>query len=356
MKKITYLIAATVLLLTACSKDDTPTPAVDFTQQEDSVINDFVNRTAIPQYQGLAAAANVLNIAVDTLHNNPTTINLQAAKLAWKNVRVNWEQCEGFLFGPIEDNDYDPNTDTWPTDYTQLDSIITSSNPLEVSDIANLPQSLRGYHPIEFVLFGRGSGRTVTNFTDTPRLLKYAVSLSDDLYTNNALPLLQSWTAGGDNYAQKILNPSSSNNKFKTKQDVFLAIIGAMSDICGEVGEGKMKEPFDAHDSTITESPYSNNTTTDFKNNIIGIQNVYMGLNGGRGLKDLVALKNKNLDNQIQAKITEAINSFNNITLPYEQAIYTQRSLVQQTMDKLGELKVLLDNDLTTFVTTYVKD
>ena len=75
-----------------------------------------------------------------------------------------------------------------------------------------------------------------------------------------------------------------------------------------------MKEPFDAYDSTITESPYSSNTLIDFKNNIIGLQNVYMGLNGGKGLHDLVAAKQSALDQQIQTKISAALISFDQIT------------------------------------------
>ncbi len=95
--------------------------------------------------------------------------------------------------------------------------------------------------------------------------------------------------------------------------------------------DGKMYVPFVNRDSTITESPYSDNSLIDFKNNIIGLQNVYMGLNGGLGLKDLVAAKNKSLDNQIQGQISAAVSSFNNITERYEQAIFDQRTQVQQT-------------------------
>jgi putative iron-regulated protein len=117
-----------------------------------------------------------------------------------------------------------------------------------------------------------------------------------------------------------------------------------------------MFAPYNKRDSTITESPYSDNSLIDFKNNIIGAQNVYLGLNGGLGMKDLVAAKNKNLDNQIQAQFTAAINSFNNITERYEQAILDQRVQVQQTMTQIQALQSLLDNDLVNFLKTNVQD
>ncbi|MBS1934379.1 MAG: hypothetical protein JST96_10305, partial [Bacteroidetes bacterium] len=199
-----------------------------------------------------------------------------------------------------------------------------------------------------------GDGRTAAELT--PRLLTYASSLSGDLLYNNIQPLYQSWTSAPTNYIQQVLTAGSGSTKFPKRQDLFLAIIGAMSDICNEVGSEKMYEPFINKDSTITESPYSGNTLSDFKDNIVGLQNVYLGLNGGTGIKDLVASKNKNLDNQIQAQITAAVNSFSNITVRYEVAIYTQRTQVQAVMTQLSNLKDLLDNDLKNFVTQYVQD
>lgn len=354
MKKIILPVIAIVVLMSSCNKAPVNQTTNSFATEEQTVINDFVNNTALPQYSSLTNAAVSLNGSIVTLSSNTTDANLAASRASWRNIRVVWEQCEGYLFGPVEDNNYDPNTDTWPTDYTQLDSLLASSNPLEVNDVAALPQSLRGYHPLEYVIFGHGDGRTAAQLT--PRLLKYATSLSSDILYNNVQPLYQSWTGAPDNYAQQILTAGSGSTKFPKKQDLFLAIVGAMSDICNEVGSEKMYDPFIHKDSSITESPYSDNTLSDFRNNIIGLQNVYLGLNGNTGLKDLVALTNKSLDNQIQAQITAAINSFSNITDSYEEAIFDQRVQVQQTMDQLTTLKGLLDNDLSSFITVNVKD
>jgi predicted lipoprotein len=349
--KMTLSIAAVVLTI-SCNKAPSSTSSTS-SDIEQTVIKDFVNNVALGQYSNLTNAAVSLNGASTTLKSTPSNDNLAASQTAWKNIRHVWEQSEGFLFGPVEDNDYDPNTDTWPTDYVQMDSVLASSNPLQVSDVASLQQSLRGYHPVEYVIFGRGDGRTIAQLT--PRLLQYATSLSSDILYNNVQPLYESW-ANANGYAQQVLNAGSGSTKFPKRQDLFYAIVGAMSDICNEVGSEKMYEPFINHDSTITESPYSNNTTSDFKDNIIGVRNVYFGLNSGTGIKDLVASKNKSLDNQIQAAITAAINSFDNITVTYEQAIFTQRTQIQQTMDAISTLKDLLDNDLKSFVTQYVQD
>ncbi|HTJ10745.1 MAG TPA: imelysin family protein [Dinghuibacter sp.] len=363
MKKI--LVAATALLtLGACHKATTSLNTESFADIETDVINDFVNKTALPQYDSLVAANTALNNDALSLQAGATSTNLAQAQADWKLVRKYWEQCEGFLIGPVEAYSYDPNTDTWPTDHTQLDSLLASSNPLSVSDVASLSQNLRGYHPIEYLIFRNGESVARTPGSFTARELQYLVSLTADVLDNNVKPLLSSWTSAPVAYAQAISGAGSASNQvYPTKLSFFLDVSGdnGMAGICNEVGEqdpdGKMYEPFVTRDSTITESPYSDNSLTDFKNNIIGAQNVYMGINGGKGIKDLVAAKNKDLDNQIQAQFTATINSFNNIYPErYEQAILDNRSLVQATLSQLQTLESLLDTDLVNFLKNNVKD
>jgi predicted lipoprotein len=353
MKPYILTFFAAGFLFSACHKaSQTNNSSGDFATLETQVITDFTNNVALGQYSALTSSAVSLNQSVTTLNAETNETNLLASQASWKNIRSTWEQCEGFLFGPVEDNDYDPNTDTWPTDYTQMDSLLASSNALQTDDIKNLPQSLRGYHPLEYILFGKGGSRVASDINARQKL--YMVSLAADILYNNVQPMYNDWNMAPIDFKNQVLTAGTGSTQFATKQELFLNIVSGMSDICGEVGDSKMFEPFTARDSTITESPYSSNTLDDFRHNIIGLQNVYLGLN--KGMKDLVAAKNQDLDNQIRAKIQAAISSFDNITQRYEQAIYNQRTQVQQTMDQLNSLKDLLDNDLTDFVKANIKD
>lgn len=354
MKSIILLISITTIFFASCHKADVSAPSEDFTTTEQTVLTDFVNNTAIPQYSNLVSAAVGLNSSIQTLVSSPTNENIAAAQASWKSTRSTWEECEGFLIGPVEDNDYDPNTDTWPTDYTQMDSLLASSNALQLNDVEALPQTLRGYHPIEYLIFGIGGSKKAAEII--ARQKQYLSSLAGDLLYNNVQELYQSWTSNSINYAQQIITAGNGSTIYSTKQDAFLAIVGAMSDICNEVGSGKMYDPFIAKDSFLTESPYSGNTLIDFKSNIVGVRNVYLGLNGNAGIKDLIAAKNKNLDNQVQAQLTAAINSFDNITQRYEEAIFNQRTQIEQTMQQLEKLKNLIDGDVADFIRQNVKD
>lgn len=358
MKKMTIcLLALNTLILASCHKadDNGGSAATDFNTLKSTVLTDFTNNVAVTGYLKLSTAAANLNTSINALNDNANQTNLDAAKANWKSMRETWEQCEGFLFGPVEDNDYDPNMDTWPTDYTQMDSLLASSNALSVNDVQNLTLSLRGYHPIEYILFGDHGSRKPGDIT--ARQKKYMISLATDL-NNTCNALYLSWVSAPVNYAQTVITAGKGSTKYAKKQEAYLDMLGGMIDICEEVGEGKIKEPFDAKDPQIVESPYSGNSLADFKNNIIGLQNVYMGLNGGKSLKDLVAAKNKSLDNTIQTKITAAVNSFNTVNVTLEQAILDndQRVKLQQIMTTLGTLKETLDGDLRNFIMTNIQD
>jgi putative iron-regulated protein len=363
----TWILGSAVLfelVAPGCSKSLGGGNTQPFTEVETEVITDFVNKVALPQYESLVTAATLLNTDINTLVSDPTTDHLAAAQADWRAVRTVWERCEGFLIGPVEANDYDPNSDTWPTDYHQMDSLLASGNPLAESDVQALPQTLRGYHPIEYLIFGEGGSRVPADLD--ARKKQYLLSLSADLLNNDVKPLQASWTTGADSYSQAILTAGTGNDVYAARLAFFLDVTGdnGMAGICNEVGEqdpdGKMYNPYINKDSSLAESPYSGNSLADFKNNIIGLQQVYMGLNGSKGIKDLVAAKNKSLDNQIQAAITAAVNSFDNISGSnnerFELAIFDRRTQIAATMSQLNSLQTLLAGDLTNFIQQYVKD
>lgn len=354
MKK-TIIAFAGVLAFSACNKSESIDTTTDFNTLKTEVLSDFTTHVAVASYKDLNDGAINLYNSLQALNANATEANLLAARQSWKDMRAVWEQCEGFLFGPVEDNNYDPNMDTWPTDYVQMDSLLASSQSLALTDIQNITLSLRGFHPIEYIIFGNHGNRTAASLT--ARQKTYMISLAEDL-KNNCSALYTSWISNPVNFANEVKTAGAGSTVFATKKEAYFAIAEAMIGICEEVGEGKMKEPFDGMDPSTVESPYSGNSLIDFKNNIIGLQNVYLGRykTDGKGLNDLVAAKNKALDQKLQNQMIAAINSFDNITVTYEEAIISQRVQAQQVMQTLGVLKTTLDGELKPFILQYITD
>lgn len=353
MKRSFIILAAASVCLFACKKSENNNAA---TVTSHEVITDFVNKTALPLYADLQAKATLLNTAVNTLNTAPNATNLQAARTAWQDVRSSWEQCEGFLIGPVEDENYDPNMDTWPVDYLQLDSFTLHSTSFTPADIQNVGQSLRGFHPLESILWGKSGNATADSIT--PKQKQYMVGLAQDVL-NTVSSLNHSWLTTGGNFQALMLNAGNGSTRYITRKEAILAIVAGMSDICGEVGGGKIYEPFTLMDSTKTESPFSHNSIIDFTNNMKGAQQVYLcSYNGATGasISKLIAARNLSLDNKIKDQFAAAITALGNITVPFETAIHTQRTQLQNAMNAINTLQATLDGDAKTFVQMYVTD
>ena len=347
-RNILYALILVLMGLSACKKDKDDN--IVTAPQGDSVLLDFTYVLAKPNYRDIKDKAGALKDAIDALNANPGTTTLLAAQDAWRAVRIPWEQAEGYLFGPAEDYNYDPATDTWPVNTTELDSLLASNNPLQLADIELLQYSLKGYHPIEYVLFGVGGSRTPSELT--ARHLQYVVSLSQSLY-NATSGLVDHWEI----FAEQLTTAGNGSTRFSTRKDAFLAIVGAMQGICDEVANGKMKEPLDNHDSSLVESQYAHNATTDFQNNIIGIENAYFSrYNGvyGKSLHDMVQATQSSLDNVIQSQLTASIAALQVIDPNYGLAIFTQQGQIiaaQQTINDLKNSLGVLENFIHTNIT-----
>jgi uncharacterized iron-regulated protein len=125
--------------------------------------------------------------------------------------------------------------------------------------------------------------------------------------------------------------------------------------ICDEVANGKIAEPFNTQDASLEESPFAKNSLSDFKNNIKSVQNIYLGKYNldNKGIEDLIKAKNLSMDVNVKAKINAALQSLDNISVPFGDAIITQRAQVQKSMDAINDLKKYLEGTVKPFVQTY---
>lgn len=362
MKKFFYSVLSIAVIATViagCSKSNNNLNTTSQTTLEGQVLTDFSNQLVNPDYQDIQAKASIMNDAVNAFVTASTDQNLAATQLAWRNTRAAWESCEGFLFGPVEDNSYDPDMDDWPVNKTDLDSLLASNNPLNVSDITPLQTTLKGFHAIEYIIFGVGSTRKAADIT--PREKTYLVSLAQSLY-NTTTDLRNSWDPAAGNFTAQVINAGKGSATYSSRQAVFLALVGSMSDICDEVANNKMQHPFEIPDSTLSESQFSHNSTNDFTNNIKGVLNAYQSKynnTGGHSISELVASKNTSLNNTLLSQMNAAIASFSALTsqnITFEKAIYTQRSTIKQIQATINTLKNSIDDNLQPFIVANVKD
>ena len=348
------VFAAAIAATAGCKKDkdteqENPAAAADL---DKDVLTSFSVNVSQATYTALADKANSLSIAVQTFDTATTDANLSNCKQLWRDARFSWEQSEAFLFGPAETDNVDPRIDTWPVDYVALDSVLSSSATFSDSYINSLDDALRGFHPIEYLLFGTNGSKTASQFT--AREKEFLTALTANL-KNLTAQLSASWSPAGGNYAAQVTNAGSGGSVYATKRAAFEEMVNAMADICNEVANSKIEEPLVAQNPALEESPFSFNSMTDFTNNIRSVQNVYLGkyTTDGKGLEDLVRANNLSLDATIKSKLNAAIAALNAVTVPFGQAITTQQVQLANAQTAINDLKGVIENDLMTYIQTY---
>lgn len=345
-----FLAIPLVLAASSCSKSKTDDNTPPTNLKADILADISVNVTTA-SYQDMLDKANVLQSAVDALNTTTTDANLAAARTAWKNMRVTWEETEAWLFGPVEADKIDPRIDTWPVDFKQLDDILKSNDVLTEAYVDNLDDALKGFHPIEYLLWGQGGNKTASAFT--AREKDYLKSLTQNL-VKLTTSVRNTWANG---YNKQLATAGSGSTEFPTQQAAYVQLVDAMSDICNEVATSKLNEPFQTQDASKEESPFAQNSIIDFTNNIKGVMVMYQGNFSvdGKGIEDLVRANNLSLDAEIKSKYTAAIASLAGITVPFGQAIKSQPTQIQNAMTKISDLSSVLDTKLKPFLQQQVK-
>lgn len=287
----------------------------------------------------------------------------------------------GFNYYPIKnivikaDYDIDPHIDSWPLDGTALQNLLNNNsmmaeierNPDYVS--ANLGYGLLGFHALEYMLFENAGPRALGKYT-RPQLV-YLVGVANDL-CNMCVRLEASW-AGLDNvteekqtilgdaeleptfdYGASMRNSGKGGSKYRNYKDAAEEIIQGCIDIATEVGSQKIGRPANgtsSEDINYIESPYSQNSKTDFIDNIISIRNTYQGMTSGdASVSDWIEVVDPVLDTEVRNAISTAIEKIQACPAPFvdnrtaqawkDAATYCNNDLVNALTKALTALSV----------------
>src|SRR5262249_41671201 len=116
----------------------------------------------------------------------------------------------------------------------------------------------------------------------------------------------------------------------------------------------KIADPFTQQDRTLEESQFSNNSNSDFADNIRSVQNIYLGTRDGSvglGLSPLVAAKNPALDTQVKTEISAAIAAIGNMTPTFGDAIFNNAPAVEAAQTALHTLQNTLETKVLPLIT-----
>lgn len=340
MKKITSSMIAGLCLSTQALA--TPT--------EQEVIGHYAD-LAHAMYEDSLITAKRLLTTVDTLIATPTDNNLKAARTAWKEARVPYQQTEVYRFGNAIVDDWEGRVNAWPLDEGLIDYVavsygdesdenyyytanIIANKQLMLSgktiDATNITKELltetlheidevetnvaTGYHAIEFLLWGQdlngtgpGAGNRPASDFDTQnckvgncdRRAAY-LKVTTELLIDELAWITKQWTENGE--ARHALLQGN------TKLGIAAIFTGMGSLSYGELAGERMKLGLMVHDPEEEHDCFSDNTHWSHYYDALGIKNVYTGtytrIDGskitGPSAADLITAKDANVDKQLR--------------------------------------------------------
>lgn len=306
---------------------------------------DFVEKTVVPVYHELADASIGLTEACEAMQsafaeNGLTTPLVQTACDKWIEARKYWELSEAFLYGAAGDYNIDPHIDSWPLNRSELEALL--NDPVRMGKMDDeyagtyLGYGLLGFHALEYMLFENAGPRALDKYTSEE--LIFTVAVAGDL-RNQCVRLEAAW-AGLDNvtvekqeiladaeleptfdYGASMSGAGQAGSKYKNFLEAAQEILQGCIDIADEVANQKIGRPANGtsdDDVNYIESPYSQNSKTDFIDNIRSIRNTYQGTNAGdASVSDYVKIVAPEVDQSVRAAIEAAIAGIGECEAPF---------------------------------------
>ena len=362
MYKLTKIIAASIAVPILLGSH------VAFAASKKEVLNHYSD-IAYAKYGDSVKTAKVLQKAIGTLIEKPVPANLEAAKKAWKDARVPYQQTEVYRFGNAIVDDWEGKVNAWPLDEGLIDyvassygstsdenslytanviankSITLSGKTIDTSVITKtlLSETLHevdgveanvatGYHAIEFLLWGQdlngtgeGAGaRPVTDYDvsncssgNCDRRGEY-LKVVTELLIDDLEWMHKQWNKDG----------AARQALLKDEDAGITSILTGLGSLSyGELAGERIKLGVLLHDPEEEHDCFSDNTHNSHFYDILGMQNVYTGnytsvdgkVLSGPSISDLIKKKDSSIDQNIQAELKKSLSAANVLVVSSEQ-------------------------------------
>ena len=375
-----FLAGSATLALTATSA---------LADERANVLSNYAD-IALAGYSDSLVTALALQDAIDALVAAPSVETLDAARTAWIASRVPYQQTEVFRFGnPIVD-DWEGKVNAWPLDEGLMDYVDASyGGPTDENEFAALnvianptfsiagmdvdatvitPELIgevlneadgietnvaRGYHAIEFLLWGQDLNGTDAGAGDRPytdfvqddgctggncdRRVDYLTAATDLLITDLEF-IIDQWDEDGAARTDLLADPDAG----------IVAMITGMGSLSyGEQAGQRMRLGLMLNDPEEEHDCFSDNTHNSHYYDGKGVQNVYLGryerIDGtvveGPGLTSLVAAVNPALDSEVRGKLDATMSALTAIVTAAENGMAYDQMLDRQNAE--GEALIM---------------
>ncbi len=339
------------ILLTSCQKELDEITVNPFPKNdEQSIVIQGLADIEFAIISDWVTGTTALQNSVNIFSKNPNTVNLTTVRTSWKVARNPWESNESFGFGPVGDDGIDGASDDWPFDITAFTQILASNITLNEAYITQMATSTKGFHAIEYLLFGTNGNKAANTFTT--RELKLLELLSNDLKKQSEI-LKSRWMKGSKNsFYDNFVKAGEASSSYKKTSDALGEVVGSMVNIMTELPDTKIEKPLTKKDNNYAESRFADYSFNDYRSNISGVYAVYIGkygnVNATKSISDLVLATNPKIDEKIrtQFKLCLALIDVLQTSTTFNQAILNKPEQLKDLQKEIQKINQILDSEV----------
>ena len=335
-----------LLVLAGCGNSGPRTPPVGR-----ALITELVDNVYLPAMTDVATRMPSLVTAVDALCAAPDLTTLDAARAAWRDVRVPWKHVEAMRVGPVKDLRIDSELDFWPARTDDIEAELALTTTVDDAYVAGLGATRKGLPVIEYILFG-----PLERFTDAngPHTCAYVSALTRRT-AERATALVTAWRPDGGNFRNELVDAGNSSSMYMTLGAAIDAAGNAMIIGVEELEGIKLAKPLGRRDGGIAqpdsvESRFADNAKADLLSSLAGTRAVYTGTYAGvvseESFSAYVRSRDAALDDEVLAQIASCEAGITAWTRPLVELVVSDPATPTAAFDCAKSLLGILKGDV----------
>lgn len=349
------LIAGLLVISQSQCLDYTPGPPGEDWRQ--SFLDEFGNQHLIPVYSALAREAGGLREASAAFCDSLDATSFALVKETWVSTRSLLKRAEVFGLGPYKEYPWrlGPKLDLWPVRPGEIEATLTTEPWATSGNLSAVTGFSKGTPAMEYLLYGTTpEGQSAfERLTSQPSACTYLTLLGEDV-ARNALALFNAWSPEGDDYLSELISGDEGSLLYKGSSQAFAAILNQLGFTVENMREVKLAKPAGFSSASpqpnLLESPISGRALDDLRNNLLGVEEIFVGayfLGTGGGIVSLIDPDHAAIGDSIIAAIAEVNAALSDIDTALAEAVVAQSPKLRILYEALKKLQRLIQVDLS---------
>jgi uncharacterized protein len=346
------VLAALLFFIYSCKKKKTDSQDVSENFDKAAMLINYSSNVIVPNYIQTVSYLDNLKLELANFKSQKTLASFNLVRDRFLSSYLAYQHVSMFEFGPAETEQIRINLNVFPTDTLQINTNIIS-NTYDLNAANNI--DAKGFPAIDYLLFSDSNDSiALSQWKSSPlsanRFL-YLESILNDVYTKLSAVKNQ-WSNNYSNTFNQSLDASIGSSLGNMVNQMSFEMENAKN---LKLGIPLGKKTLGNIQPNKCEAYYSKKTLALLKENVLAMENVYLGRSkggaDGKGFEEYLiainaAYNGGNLDEAIKNQFQLIKQKLNALSDPLSDTIISDASKVNLAYIEIQKMVVLLKADL----------